>query len=93
MGAITTLVARVAIVPGVAVKVVDTLGAGDAFLGGLLVGLAESPGGLLHDQAALVDALRFANAVGALTTTRYGAIPALPRLSEVDALLSSDRNR
>jgi sugar/nucleoside kinase (ribokinase family) len=26
----------------------------------------------------LVPALRFANAVGAITTTRYGAIPALP---------------
>jgi fructokinase len=80
-------------VPGVHVNVVDTLGAGDAFLGGLLVGLATSADGLLDDRPALIQALHFANAVGALTTTRYGAIPALPRLPEVEALLSSDRNR
>jgi len=34
-----------------------------------------------------VPALRFANAVGAITTTRYGAIPALPTRAQVETLL------
>jgi len=78
-------------VPGVPVEVIDTLGAGDAFLAGLLVGLIEAPHPVFDDQLALVRALQFANAVGAVTTTRYGAIPALPTRSEVEALLSSHR--
>ena len=59
-----------------------------AFVGGLLSRLAARDGELvLDDVAALDEALHFANAVAAITTTRYGAIPALPRLAEVAALL------
>ena len=76
-------------VPGISVPAVDTLGAGDAFLAGLLAGLTGSPeGGILEDVEALRGALRFAKAVAALTTTRYGAIPALPSRSEVESLLA-----
>ena len=75
-------------VRGVPVQVVDTLGAGDAFLGGLLAGLTDrSDASVLDDQPALITALRFANAVGAITTTRYGAIPALPTRGDVEHLL------
>ena len=75
-------------VPGVPVDVVDTLGAGDAFVAGLLAGLAaESPVQLMADESAMYEALRFANAVGALTTTQYGAIPALPRRAQVEQVL------
>jgi fructokinase len=77
-------------VPGVAVKSVDTLGAGDAFVGGLLAGLVRSADGVLEDAPALMRLLQFANAVGAITTTRFGAIPALPTHDEVEALLSGD---
>ena len=35
----------------------------------------------------LHDAVDFANAVGSLATTRKGAIPAMPRLEEVMALI------
>jgi fructokinase len=76
-------------VPGVPVTVVDTLGAGDAFVGGLLAGLAFEDSAL-DDEATLIRVLRFANAVGAITTTRYGAIPALPTRHEVETLLSSN---
>jgi fructokinase len=76
-------------VRSVPVKVVDTLGSGDAFVGGLLVGLTSEDGAVLNDNATLVRTLRFANAVGAIATTRYGAIPALPTLHEVEALLYS----
>jgi fructokinase len=41
----------------------------------------------LRDEVTLIPALRLAIAAGAITTTRYGAIPALPTRAEVDALL------
>ncbi|XAR66189.1 Fructokinase [Bertholletia excelsa] len=64
-------------VPGVKVKAVDTTGAGDAFVGGLLKSLASDVN-LYKDEKRLKEALRFANACGALTVTEKGAIPALP---------------
>jgi len=77
-------------VPGIPVQSVDSLGAGDAFVAGLLAGLSAHPDNtVLRDEALLVPALRFANAVGAITTTRYGAIPALPTRAEVESLLQA----
>jgi len=75
-------------VPGLEVAVVDTLGAGDAFVAGFLaeVALAGSLEGLLND-GELLDALRFANACGALATQKAGAIPSLPTREEVEAML------
>jgi len=76
-----------------AVDVVDTLGAGDGFMACLIVELLAHwrggirPGGL--DAAELTRILRRANAAGALTCTRTGAIPALPTAAEVDAFLAS----
>lgn len=67
-------------VRGFEVSAVDTTGAGDAFNGGLAVALSEG-----MDMAA---AVRFANAVGALTTTAIGAQSAMPRRAEVDSLLA-----
>lgn len=61
------------------VHVVDTTGAGDAFAAALTVALAEGQ----SEQ----DALDFACAVGALTTTRLGTQTASPKRTEVDALL------
>lgn len=77
-------------VPGFAVDVVDTTGAGDAFVAALLAALVRNPD-LDRERAALEAALRRANAYAALTTTRPGAIPALPTADEVDAF-SRDRN-
>ena len=67
-------------VPAFAVDVVDTTGAGDAFNGGLAVALAEGQ--------ELPAALRFANAVAALSVTRPGTAPAMPQRGEVEALLA-----
>jgi ribokinase len=64
--------------PGVAVDVVDTTGAGDAFNAGLGVALAEG--------RSLVDAVQFANCAGALACTRLGVIPALATRAMVDRL-------
>lgn len=54
-------------VPSLAVKSVDTTGAGDAFLGGLLAGLHH---GLSWEQAG-----RLGNACGAACAERLGAFP------------------
>lgn len=62
------------------VKAVDTTGAGDTFVGALVTALLEGK------QPA--DALRFACAAGALSATRAGAQPSLPRRVDVDALLN-----
>jgi len=69
--------------PGFRVESVDTTGAGDAFVAGLLVRLLES-----SDQPDYESVLRFANAVGALATTERGAIPALPNREQAQALLT-----
>ncbi|OWA34689.1 carbohydrate kinase [Saccharibacillus sp. O16] len=78
---------------GFSVKALDTTGAGDAFVGGLLHSLLE-----LHVDpqklSALLDEhhvhlLRFANASGALTTTGAGAISALPDRSSVESLIAT----
>lgn len=61
------------------VEVVDTTGAGDAFAAGLTVGLAE---GMTE-----AEALRFACAVGALTTTQLGTQTASPTRAAVEAIL------
>jgi ribokinase len=62
------------------VKVVDTTAAGDAFVAGLAVGLAEG--------ATLVNAARLGNAAGAIAVTRLGAQPAMPTRAEVEQLVS-----
>jgi len=75
-------------VASVSVTPVDTTGAGDAFVAGLLAAWCAHPG-LVGDEARLEAALREANAYAALTTTRPGAIPALPTREELTAFLAA----
>ena len=74
-------------IPGIRVKVADTNGAGDTFLGALLSRLVLRGEAPLQGLTApeLEDMLRFANRAAALTCTRSGAIPAMPTLAEVEA--------
>ncbi len=75
-------------VAGFSAHAVDTLGAGDSFVSGLLHQLLQYP--VLDDalnEHALREAVRFANACGALATQKVGAIPSLPTKSEVEAFL------
>jgi len=72
-------------VPGYRVDVVDTTAAGDAFVGGFAVGLAEGQ--------ELAEAVRLANAAGALAVTKLGAQPSLPTRSEVEAFLRNRQER
>jgi fructokinase len=75
-------------VPSFQVEAVDTTGAGDGFVAGLLMGLLETPRpGEMH----LREICLFANAVGALTTTQRGAIPALPTLEQVKGFLGKNK--
>jgi len=67
------------LIPTWEVEAVDTTAAGDAFNGALAVALAEGK--------PLLEAIRFANAAGALSVTRLGAQPSMPGLKEVEALL------
>ncbi len=74
-------------VAGFSVAAVDTTGAGDGFMAGLLSGLIKHPGAL-EDEDRLRAICLYANAVGALTTTGRGAIPALPTTEQVESLLT-----
>lgn len=62
--------------PTLPVVSVDTTGAGDAFVAGLLWGLAEH--GLPENESALAQRLATAQTCGALATTAKGAMTALP---------------
>jgi ribokinase len=70
---------RPASVPAFPVQAIDTTAAGDAFTGALALRLAEN--------ASLDEAVRFANAAGALATTRLGAQNSMPTRSAVHRLL------
>jgi fructokinase len=75
-------------VPGFSVRTLDTTGAGDGFMAGMLVGILERQENYLAQMAEIG---RFANAVGALATTQYGAIPALPSRMAVDNFMQAPR--
>ena len=66
-------------IPAFEVEAVDTTGAGDAFNGGLLAGLAE--------QMTLPEAIRFGQATAALSVQKIGTTPAMPARAEIDAFL------
>ena len=85
-------------VPGFTVDVVDATGCGDAFMAALLVKLLSSLDGRTAGRRSnleglardvLADAVRWANAAGALTARRKGVMPALPSADEVNQLIGA----
>jgi len=68
-------------VPAFSVTAVDTVAAGDSFNGALAVALTEGK--------PIAEAVRFANAMGALTVGREGAIPSLATRAEVEDFLQA----
>ncbi len=70
-------------VAGFKVNTIDTTGAGDAFIGALLCKLAHECLEEPNRQIPWKEHLRFANAVAAITTTRFGAMNAIPDDAEV----------
>jgi ribokinase len=63
------------------VRVADTTGAGDAFVGGFVLGRWQS------STSDVASALRWGCAAGALATTKAGAQPSMPLFSDVSALV------
>jgi ribokinase len=67
-------------IPPFAIKPVDTTASGDAFNGALALALARGE--------PLPQAVRFANAAGAVTATRHGAQPSLPTRQELEQFMA-----
>lgn len=78
------------LVPAFNVETVDSTGCGDAFVAGLLSGLAQAE---TWPEQPTVEQMRrivtFANATGALTAQTLGVIPALPTAEKVRDFLRS----
>jgi ribokinase len=68
------------LVPAFPVEAIDTTAAGDAFNGGLAYALGRG--------LSMAEAIRYANAVAAISVTRMGAQPSLPTGAEVAAFLA-----
>ena len=68
-------------IPGFTVHAVDSTGAGDVFNGALAVALSE--------KKEMLEAVRFANAAAAISVTRLGAQPSIPRRREIENFLAS----
>lgn len=70
---------------GIKVKVADTNGAGDTFFGAFLSGMTRlgkyKPSELTGEE--IRELVSFANKAASITTSRSGAIPAMPTLDEV----------
>jgi ribokinase len=66
-------------IPGVAVRPVDTVGAGDAFCGAFCAKVAAG--------APLIAAAEYANAAAAISVTRPGAEPSFAGDDEIRRLL------
>lgn len=78
-------------VPGFKVQSIDATGAGDAFLGAILFQILKLDKDLTDWTGEdLIRSVRFANATGALATTKKGAIPAMPSLDEIEQLLEEN---
>ncbi|MBU7316623.1 PfkB family carbohydrate kinase [Paenibacillus oleatilyticus] len=96
-GCFYRMIEAAGLVSGFPVEVMDTTGAGDAFLSAFIHGLLERGATLKGlEERELSQRIRFANAAGALTTMRRGAIPALPTLEDVHKLLNcfgTDKHR
>lgn len=63
-------------IPSRQIRAVDSTAAGDAFAGGLAAALMHG--------ATILDAVDFANSVGALTAMRPGAMVSIPHLADVE---------
>ena len=75
--------------PSYPIDVVDTTSAGDSFLAGFIHQLSLHGIQGLQDAETAKKVVAYANAVGALTTIKAGAIASQPTAAEIDAFLAS----
>ncbi len=80
-GALLADASGMKVIEGYSVQAIDTVAAGDSFNGALAKALV--------DGMSLEESIRLANAVGALTVTRQGAVPSLPTREEVESFIQS----
>lgn len=80
-------------VPAFEVNVVDTNGAGDAFLGAILYQIREKSLMDIKEMSInkLESIIRFANATGALAVMKYGAIPAMADMKKVRSFIKEKK--
>lgn len=78
-------------VPAFAVNVVDTTGAGDAFVAGFIHRLCQDGMKQFHTAESTEKVIKYASAVGALTTTKPGALAAQPTAADVDYFLQNSK--
>jgi len=79
-GALLAQEGEAVVFPAFDVTPVDTTAAGDAFVGGFAVALAEG--------RVLSEAVRWGNAAGALATTKLGAQTSLPDRRDLEMMLA-----
>ncbi|ACB53516.1 fructokinase [Crocosphaera subtropica ATCC 51142] len=77
-------------VEGFSVEVVDTTGAGDSFVAGFLAQCCLYQDKIFNKADIAKQAIIYSNAVGALTTTKLGAIAAQPTQEEVETFLKNN---
>lgn len=88
-GALVITQGQQELIAGKAIKPVDTTGAGDAFVGGLITYLAQS--NKWSEMDHIRQAVKWANSCGALATTKKGAMTALPTKNELAEYLVVSR--
>lgn len=76
------------LISGRSVTPVDTTGAGDAFVGGLLAKLSQHEE--WSNQQVVDSAIQWANGCGALATTQKGAMTALPTQEALTQFIQKD---
>ena len=69
-------------VPALKVKAIETTGAGDAFNGGFATAIAEG--------LPIETALKFATCTSAISVTRHGSSPSMPKREEILELLEKE---
>jgi ribokinase len=101
-GALVVSSKQVTHVDAYKIDVVDTTAAGDAFIGGFasyLIKTLESdsklsdvhqhPQGTRAASLQIINAVKYANACGALAATKFGAQPSLPTKEDVEQFIST----
>lgn len=78
-------------------RVVDETGAGDCYRAGFAVALLQkqqqrgSSKDIIDNDEIMLQCMKFGSACGALAVTKKGAVPSIPKLDDVEALLSTNR--